>query len=193
MTEDDMKVSRQKWTTTNKTLGDYKNIVDGVESVLSELIATYKHKQLMSSTEGKHVMETCERLQSQITQQKQESKKTQPTLLKQEQVDLRQLLLNFKHLFNMRTKISLSNITKQIVQRILQDENSSELKETIREQEKGDEDWKIGFNAIDTFRDFWNSSYALSREEQEQIYPLLQSKLTPRILGLLKVAVMPAT
>ena len=93
----------------------------------------------------------------------------------------------------MKTKISLSNITKQIVQRILQDENSSELKETIREQEVGDEDWKIGFNAIDTFRDFWNSSYALSREEQEQIYPLLESKLTPRILRLLKVAVMPAT
>ncbi len=89
MTKDDMKVSRQEWTTTNKTLqtlkktlDDYKNIVDGVQSVFSDLIAKYKHKQLMSSKEGKDVMETCERLQSQITKQKQESKKTQ-----QEQVD----------------------------------------------------------------------------------------------------------
>jgi hypothetical protein len=94
-------------------------------------------------------------------------------------------------MYNMRNNDGEKKYAKQIVQRILQDENGSELQEAIRKQVQGGEDWSSGYNGIDIFRKVWNASFCLSREEQEKIYPLLKSKMTKETFDLLDVAVRP--
>jgi len=103
--------------------------------------------------------------------------------------NLKKLLQTWQHMYNMYYNNGEKKYAKQIVQRILQDENGSELQEAIRKQVQGAEDWLSGYNGIDIFRKFWNSSFGLSREEQEQIYPLLKSKLTKETFDLLNVHV----
>ena len=103
--------------------------------------------------------------------------------------NLRKLLERWKYAYDFRDFDGQKKYAKQIVQRILQDENGSELQEAIRKQVQGGEDWLSGYNGIDIFRKFWNSSFNLSREEQEQIYPLLKSKLTKETFDLLNVDV----
>jgi hypothetical protein len=78
-------------------------------------------------------------------------------------------------------------LVKRIVQRILEDENGSELQEAIREQNR--EDWLDCYDGIDIFRKLWDASFCLSVEDQQQIYPLLESKLPKETFRLLKVTV----
>ncbi len=105
--------------------------------------------------------------------------------------NLKKLLKTWKDMYNMRNNDGEKKYAKQIVQRILQDENGSELQEAIRKQVQGGEDWSSGYNGIDIFRKVWNASFCLSREEQEKIYPLLKSKMTKETFDLLDVAVRP--
>ncbi len=102
--------------------------------------------------------------------------------------NLKKLLQNWKYMYDSRIHPGETFVQK-IVQRILDDENGSELQEAIREQVKGGEDWRSGYDGIDIFRKVWNASYCLSIEEQKKIYPLLESKLTKETFRLLNVTV----
>ena len=100
--------------------------------------------------------------------------------------NLRNLLKQWKNTYDWGWSHD-ENLVKRIVQRILEDENGSELQEAIREQNR--EDWLDYYDGIDIFRKLWNAAFCLSVEDQKQIYPLLESKLPKETFRLLNVTV----
>jgi len=102
--------------------------------------------------------------------------------------NLRKLLKqwNYRYVFGHSHDETL---VKHIVQRILEDENGSELQEAIREKKMYGEDFRDCYDGIDFFRKFWNASFCLSVEDQKQIYPLLESKLPNETFRLLNLTV----
>jgi hypothetical protein len=70
MTENDMKVSQKEWITKNKTLEHYQKIVDKAQQVLKDsVIDVYNQYTHLSSSQGKEMLNTCERVLALLKQE----------------------------------------------------------------------------------------------------------------------------